>query len=66
MKKIFAIVILGVIIFGVMLLKSYGSVEDTSNYEIHIFEDGSAEIIVDNIGHVNQLSNGTLIIDGGQ
>lgn len=66
MKKIFAIVMLGVIIFGVMFLKSYGSVEDDPNYDIYIFEDGSAEILVDNIGYVNQLSDGTLIIDGGQ
>ena len=54
-----------VIIMVVLLVRVYNSIGTTPNYTVDIFDDGSAKIFVDNIAYVNQLPDGTLVIDGG-
>lgn len=61
---------------GLLYVYSDKSITDTVNYTIHVYDNGTATISVDNIGHVYQLQNcakfgagyylqpGTLIIPG--
>ena len=54
-----------VIILGIMFVRMYTSIGNTPNYDVYIFDDGSATIMIDNIAYVNQLEDGRLVIDGG-
>lgn len=79
-KLIRAVLIMALlcIIGGICLISAYEDkpIEDTVNYQIYIYPDGSATISVDNIGYVIQtdedtpfgvgkyLQPGTLVIPG--
>ena len=65
LTRVVAIVTIVVVILGIMFIRIYNSIGNTPNYDIYIFENGSAKIMIDNIGYVNQLPDGTLVIDGG-
>lgn len=54
-----------VIVLGIMFIRVFTSLGNTPNYDIYVFDDGSAQITIDNIGYINQLPDGTLIIKGG-
>lgn len=78
LASLLALILLLVIVGAIGLFKSYENkpITDTVNYQIHIYEDGSATISLDNISHVMQLEHdvnfgagyylmpGTLIIPG--
>lgn len=63
--RIVGIMMIVVIILGIMIVRVCLSIGNTPNYDIYIYDDGSAQIMIDNIGYVNQLPDGTLVIDGG-
>lgn len=65
LTRVVAIVTIVMVILGIMLIRMYSTIGNTPNYDIYIYDDGSAQIKIDNIGYVNQLPDGTLVIDGG-
>lgn len=63
--RITMIVAMVVIILGIILIRIYSTIGNTPNYDVYIFDDGSATIVIDNIAYVNQLDDGRLVIEGG-
>ena len=55
-------VILGFI--GLLYVYDDKSITDTVNYTIHVYDNGTATISVDNIGHIYQLQEYTKFSEG--